>query len=231
MNKVSNSSYANSNDCVFNTVTEVAGYAKSCSGLTSLTTSATVDYINESVTKAVADNIQSNTTTKPTMPETCKTVLVAKEGKLWAENYKSGVYKSRRMLMPEITDVNVYGTTVVVTFKDGTKTSAALHEEDKKVYKKFNTEQVIEHGISICLTKKLLGENGSSLYNKLVNKALKVKAANEEKRAKEVAEEQARIARKEKYKRKKAERKARAKEEQIEIIKEAYLRAFKELRK
>lgn len=188
---------------------------------------ATTEYVSNCISSAVAE-----ATKKPTMPEECKTVLTTKDGKIWVENYKSGFYSSRRVLLPEICAIDVYNkTTVVVTFADGTKTSAALHEEDKRA----DGTVSIEQGISICLTKKLLGENGSSLYNKLINKAVKLKAANDKKLEEEAAQKKELREKREKYKRKKAARKERAKkaadEEQIELTKEAFLRAFREFKK
>ncbi len=190
---------------------------------------ATPGYVTNCIKEAVAEAVKVN---KPTMPEECKTVLTVKDGKIWAENYKVGVYKSKRALLPEICAIDVYNkTTVVVTFADGTKTSAALHEEDKRA----DGTVSIEQGISICLTKKLLGENGSSLYNKLINKAVKFKAANDKKLEEEAAQKKELREKREKYKRKKAARKERAKkaadEEQIELTKEAFLRAFREFKK
>jgi hypothetical protein len=71
-------------------------------------------------------------------------------------------------------------------FADKTKESAVLDSEDK-----FSLEQ----GISICITKKLLGEDGHALYNKLIERAFKVIKKNEaaaeakKKRQKEKQEE------------------------------------------
>ena len=187
----------------------------------------TTAYVKDCVSSAVAE-----ATKKPTMPEECRTVLTTKNGTIWVENYKAGVYSSRRALLPEICAIDVYNkTTVVVTFADGTKTSAALHEEDKRA----DGSVSIEQGISICLTKKLLGENGSSLYNKLINKAIKFKSTQDKALEEETARQKELHAKREKYKRKKAAKKEKAKkaadEEKIELMKEAYLRAFKELKK
>ena len=57
---------------------------------------------------------------------------------------------------------------VCVDFADGTTEKAVLSEGDT-----FSLEQ----GVSICITKKLLSEkslSGNSLYNKIIQKALKI---------------------------------------------------------
>lgn len=54
-------------------------------------------------------------------------------------------------------DIIVNKPAVIVFFADGTKTIAKCHKKDK-----FS----LETGISICLTKKLLGSN--NLYHELV---------------------------------------------------------------
>ena len=105
----------------------------------------------------IADLIDSCTVTNKKEPEVrtdTKTELKVSNNKIYARHYSDGFFQTEKYLIPAITDVKVYNNTVVVFFADNTKTSAVLNREDK-----FNLEQ----GISICLTKKLLGENGNSL--------------------------------------------------------------------
>ena len=107
-----------------------------------------------------------------------------KGGKIYVDYYKDGFLQNGRYLMPDITDVKVHNKTVVVTFTDNTKSVAVLDNEDA-----FNLEQ----GISICITKKLLGESGNSIYNKLIKRAFKVIKNNEkaaDKKEKEKAEKE-----------------------------------------
>lgn len=132
------------------------------------------------------------------------------------------------VLIPSITDVkSIDDKVVIVNFADGTSEKAVLSDNDK-----FSLEQ----GISICITKKMLSMetngNGSSAYNKLINHCLKVYENNRKAEEKAKADEQAA-----KEKEKKAADKARAKrikkanknrEREIEIQKEAYLRAMRE---
>lgn len=128
----------------------------------------------------------------------------------------------------QIVDVNpiVPNKVVEVTFADGTKEKSVCREPDV-----FS----MESAISICISKKIIG--GSSAYNNTVKRGMKV---YEDKQKKEAAEkiEQERIEKKRAkrlaYKKRMAvkraeeenQRKAREREEQIEIQKEAYLRAM-----
>lgn len=107
-----------------------------------------------------------------------------------------------------------------MTFSDDTKTVAVLDNEDT-----FSLEQ----GISICITKKLLGQDGSAIYNKLIKRAFKVKKQNEEaavKKEKEKIESEKRKAAALKRHQKKQ---AKKREERISEMAEAYVRAIERL--
>ena len=175
------------------------------------TVSIKVEDLAEAVDKLTkTPEVRSDTITK----------LDIKNGKISVKYYKDGFFKSERQLIADIKDVTIRNKTVIVTFVDDTKTVAVLDKEDT-----FSLEQ----GISICITKKLLGENGSSIYNKLIKRALKVKKQNEktaerDKKAKEKEKQRKELAL---ARHKKKMNKKR--EEQIEIQKEAYIRAMKSL--
>lgn len=155
------------------------------------------------------------------VPEETKTELVPDGNNLIIKYYKDGYYQSKKVLMPNIKDVRTAGNAVFVTFADGSFTKAVLDKEDGP----FNLEQ----GISICLTKKLIGANGSSLYNKLIQRAFKVKKQKEleAKKAADKKEAEKRKAAKDKAKREK--RKAKKREETIEMHREAYIRAMRDI--
>lgn len=156
-------------------------------------------------------------TKKPDVDPSTKTELVSKNGYIYVKHYKDGFFKSERKLMPDITDVRVYGNTVVMMFADKTKTSAVLDSIDT-----FSVEQ----GISVCVTKKLLGEEGSSLYNKLINRGLKVIKKNE-KAAEDAAKKKEDDKKARELKKSRAERrKAKKREESISVQAEAIKRAF-----
>ena len=166
------------------------------------------------------NELESNIKTKD-KPEETKTELVSQGNSLVVKYYKDGYYKSSKTLMPDIKDVRTVGNAVLVTFADDSFTKAVLDKEDGP----FNLEQ----GISICLTKKLLGENGSSIYNKLIQKALKVKKQKEidaEKAAKKKEEEKKKLT---KDKAKREKRKAKKREETIEMHREAFVRAMRDI--
>ena len=134
-----------------------------------------------------------------------------------------------KTIMPAIVKVKpINNRVVIVEFADGTQEKAVLAKEDT-----FSLEQ----GISICITKKLLSNiigsgNGSSVYNKLIDYAIK-KYNDDVKYEKELAEIEA----KEKQAAEKKERKKKAKEKKqqdkyrqdyIDAICEAVVKAMSE---
>lgn len=132
------------------------------------------------------------------------------------------LYASHSGMSRRIVDVNILvpNKVVEVTFMDGDKQKAVCQEPDV-----FSLEQAI----SICLTKHLLG--GSGAYNKAVKNGIKV--YQDKQKVEWVAKfEEERVAKrrakKAAYMKRKAEKK---REEQIEIQKEAYVRALKEVEK
>ena len=177
---------------------------------------ADTNYVDNKVAE-LARTVEKLTKTPEVRPDTT-TKLDIKNGKISVKHYKDGFFKSERTIMPDIRDVTVHLDTVLVTFSDDTKTVAVLDNDDA-----FSLEQ----GISICITKKLLGQDGSSIYNKLVKRALKVKQDNEKaaknaEKAKEEARRRQEIAR---IRHEKKQLKKREKE--IETYKEAIIRAAK----
>ena len=125
--------------------------------------------------------------------------------------------------LPAVKKVETYNNRVVkVTFIDGTFTKAVCSENDN-----FD----LDVGITICAMKRLLGtnsENATREYNRFINHVHSVM----EKNASEEVEEEARQA-KEKSKQRKAElkraaKKLKAKEEAIDIQKQAIIRAHQE---
>lgn len=154
---------------------------------------------------------------KPDVDLVVKTNMVYKNGGIYVKHYEDGFFQKERWLIPDITDVRVYDNTVVVKFADRTKTSAVLDSEDT-----FSLEQ----GISICITKKLLGEDGNSLYNKLITRAMKVIKKNEKAaKAAEKKKEDDKKAR-ELKKARSERRKAKKREESINTQAEAIKRAI-----
>lgn len=136
-------------------------------------------------------------------------------------------------IMPGICNVSIIKDesgaekVVCVEFLDGTLHKAVLQGGDT-----FSLEQ----GISICVTKKLLdmrlNGQGSSLYNRIVNQGVKVYKEIQKKNQmieEEIAKQEARQKKIESKKQRKREKRLAAEREaQIEIYKEAYLRAMRE---
>lgn len=183
--------------------------------------SSTISFIDNCATasSSLCDRIDEieQKIKKPDVDPTTKTEMVYKHGGIYVKHYKDGFLERERYLMPDIADVRVYDKTVVVMFADKTKTSAVLDSED--VYS-------LEQGISICVTKKLLEDDGNSLYNKLITRALKVikkkqKAEDDAKKKKET-DKKARELKKARAER----RKAKKREESISVQAEAIKRAL-----
>lgn len=143
----------------------------------------------------------------------------------------SAEIKTERKSKTAVKEVKVVvpNKVVEVTFEDGSTQKAICHEADT-----FSMERAIE----ICVMKQIMG--GSAAYNNAIRKALKVWDTQEKLRiAKE--EEEKRIAKRraryEAYKKRCQEKKlkaeqeelARKREESIEMQKEAFVRAFKEI--
>ena len=141
---------------------------------------------------------------------------------------KSDLIHQSVCVIPNIKDVQIVGDKVVIVlFSDGTSEKAVLDKADT---------YSLEQGISICITKKMLSAktegNGTSAYNKLIRHCVKVYEKNRKAEKKAKADEQEK-----KDNEKKAAEKVRAKkikranekrEREIEIQKEAYLRAMRE---
>ncbi len=200
------------NDSVYTILNEMCTVTDSA--ITWNSAKGTVDIVDSSSSRI--DAIEKKLK-QPDVDPSTKTELVTKYGSIYVRHYKDGFFKSERKLMSDIADVRVYDNTVVVMFADKTKTSAVLDSVDT-----FSVEQ----GISVCITKKLLGEDGNSLYNKLVTRALKVikrkqKAADDAAKKKE-AEKKARELKKARAER----RKAKKRDESIGIQAEAIKRAL-----
>lgn len=197
--------------CKINDIYVVDGYVDGLS-------TGSASYFNSTgVTGAVT--IIENDKKPEVDPEVKSTLTKNNKGKLCATFYKDGFKTSTKELIPDIKDIIVHNSCVVIVeFTDGTSEKAVLHPEDH-----FSVEQ----GISICIAKKLVG--GSSIYNKLIDRAVKVMINNDAERTKKQIEEEARKERKKRNDEKKARRKAAKREEYIETQKEAYIRALREV--
>ena len=123
--------------------------------------------------------------------------------------------------LPAIKKIDTYNDRVTkVTFADNTFAKAVCSDNDH-----FD----LDVGITICCMKKMMGKDGNRVYNDLIRHAHKVITDNDiarEKEAKEKAEA--------KHKKRKAEmhriaKKLKAKEEQIDIQKQAIIRAHQEM--
>ena len=148
---------------------------------------------------------------KPDVEPEVKSTINLIGNKLFAYFYKDGFKTSQKELIPDIKDVTVHkDRVVIVEFVDGTTEKAVLHPDDN-----FSIEQ----GVSICITKRLIG--GSAVYNKLIDRAMKIMKKNRLAEEKEKQEKEIRKERAKKYAAKKAARRAAKREEYIATIAEA----------
>lgn len=187
-------------------------------------------YYNNNTENETSDTVKP----KNSLPEEANSILYYRDCIIGAVVRDGRKVKTCGKILPDIRDVNIFGTAVVMYFADGTMQKAKLCGDDE-----FSLEQ----GISICLTKRLLDDKtysyGHEIYNKLVNHAMKVYQNNrrwerelEDKTALESARIEKKIAKLKAKKEKRLAAKREAdKERQIEIQKEAYLRAMRELAK
>ena len=167
----------------------------------------------------------------------CKMVLNDPNGVIRMEEYHNGILNYSMNVMPDFADIKVIkdnnnmDRVVIARFADGSETKATLDGCDR---------YSLEQGISVCVAKRLLddktrGRHGSSMYNKIIRRALQVMHINEEERQKAAYEHERKEKRYAKFaekKRKRDERRAAAhREAEIEMRKEAYIRAMRELQK
>lgn len=141
------------------------------------------------------------------------------------EDINESVYPAH-LSMSQIKDWKVFPNEenprgIVMYFMDGTSERVVTRGEDK-----FD----LDVGIQMCLFKKILSDttngNGSSVMNKLVLHAKKVKKNNERFLKKTAAEEVERKRVRANLIAKKQRRAARRKNEQIEMMAEAYRKAM-----
>ena len=126
-------------------------------------------------------------------------------------------------MLPGVEKVETYNNRVVkVTFIDGTYTKAVCSENDN-----FD----LDMGITICAMKRLLGtnsENATKHYNQFINHVHSVMEKNTLKELAEEAQKAKEKSKKRKAELKRAAKKLKVREEQIDIQKQAILRAQKE---
>lgn len=187
----------------------IDSYLRNCRGRINFGGEVLIDEIDGVLEKLLHVQVKTATLTQTLLTEKENNIMVKYENTATA------------IACPKITDVNIIKPkqVVEVTFADGTKTKSVCRYPDV-----FSLEQAI----AICIGKKIMG--GSSVYNNAIKRGLKV---YDDKLKKEEIDkaEQERIANKRAKriaykKRKVAEREQAEKERQIEIQKEAYIRAM-----
>ena len=186
-------------------------------------------------------NEEKNKCDKPTESKKTKSKLVNNgRGMLVVEQYKDGHKVEDNTVMPDVVNIREFNDengnpcAIYLDFADRTSTCAARRDNDV-----FN----FEHGVTICIAKKLLdmitGSYGSQTYNKIVRRvcklhdqiikkeedALKLKEEYEHKLEKMAEKKRKRMAKREAEM---LEEENQLREHLIEIQKEAFVRALKE---
>ena len=87
----------------------------------------------------------------------------------------------------------------------------------------------LDVGITVCAMKRMLGEKGNQYYNDFIRHAHKVIVENDKKKEAEAKEKAEARMKRRKAELKKAAKKLKAKEEQIDIHKQAIIRAHAEM--
>lgn len=222
-----------------NCITSTTPYVTSCNtlewkGSDSVTA---YDYISGIVSSAsIKVDTSSSINEKKKVekaPKEATNILFTEGNSIKVKNCKDGEVKNTKTIMSDIKDIEVKyngenSTVIFVTFKDGKTEKAVLDKDD---------EFSLEHGLTIILLKKLLsdkGVDGNSVHNKLVNRAIKLYEKQEKDKATQAKKEADAKAKKQKLEeklRKKKQKQAMAEREyQIEIQKEAYVRAMREMK-
>ena len=193
-------------------------YDGACTAITG-TISLGSDYLTKNDVSRMIDEV-----TKPKAPDVSPEVksTIHHDGRhISITTYDNGFKQSTKNILPDIKDIITYNDRVVIVkFADGTQEKAVLYPDDK-----FTVEQ----GISICLTKKLMG--GSSIYNKVVEYALDVVDKKIKAKEKEVADAAKAKEDAAKEAKRRAERKAQKKEKYIKTQAEILARAMVEAKK
>jgi hypothetical protein len=190
---------------------------------------ASVDYITINTDCGITTTTRVQ---KEEAPKDATNLLVVKDKRIKVKNCKNGFVEATKDIMPDIKEVSVSAdgvnsTVIIVTFTDGTIEKAVLDPED---------DFSLEHGFTIIMLEKLLsdmGVDGKSVHNKLVKHAIKFYKHQEDERVKAAelkkAEKEKKKRIEEKIRVRKAKKARAEREYQIEMHKEAYLRALNEM--
>lgn len=122
--------------------------------------------------------------------------------------------------IPPVVNVETYNNRVVkVTFADGSFTKSVCSENDT-----FD----LDVGISVCITKRMMGKDGHKNYNNMMRKVHEQMIKNAKDEVAKKAKIQEEKEKRRKANERKAEKKDRAKKEIIDIQKTAMLSALEE---
>lgn len=206
---------------------------------TSLVDTITADTITSDILNTIESEAIRLRNEAAAIPPEAKTIMQSKDGRLRAAMYANQHLINENGIMPDIVAVHTYNEygddvygcdflAVKVDFADNTSTKAVCSLDD------FCD---LESGITICIAKKLIDIKlpgaGQSIFNKIIKRAVKIydNGFYAKLEAEKGEEQKATRARKEAEKKRERQlKRAEAKrEDEINIRKEAYVRAMKEL--
>ena len=142
--------------------------------------------------------------------------------KVTAKFYKDGFLTDSKYLIPAIKSVEVFNNnTVKMTFVNGDVQTSTVYEDDT-----FS----LEDGLLRCITKEMIGKEGTAILGKLLSYATKVyNDAEADKKKKAEEEKKKKIASEKNYKKAKAhweKKRAAERENRISEMTEAIVRAI-----
>jgi hypothetical protein len=191
----------------------------------SLSSNATIGVNNTAYdSMSTVSSIQSTIekiTKEPEVREDQRSSLEITGRQISARYYKDGFYTDSKNLIPAIQSIEVFNNnTVKITFVNGDVQKSTAQNGDA-----FS----LEDGILRCITKEMIGKEGNAILNKLMDYAIKTyEAAEAEKKKKADEEEKKRIASEKNYKKAKkhwAKKRAMERENRIQEMAEAIVRA------
>lgn len=221
---------------MFTTATSLPfeGCSKSCT--VSNTRTGIVDDLQNHLTNSCATicaGVSNDVASKPEAPVETKNILEDDGHNYSCKLYNNGVFVGFKRIMPSIAGIEILGSEIndprciKLYFEDGTFEKAVTSKNDT-----FN----LEHGISVCITKKLLsmicGGHGNSIYNKIIKDCLDVVAhgiAEQEYEKHLAQEEEERNQRRAAKRARKAERRAEAERKKKEAEREEYIKTQVEI--
>ena len=194
-------------------------------GTMSISYDTACNYVTTSSISTLQSTIEE-LTKKPEVRKDQRSKIDVSYRGVYAKYYEDGFFKNEKFLIPEIKSVEVFhSNTVKITFKNNDVQTTTVQSGD---------EFSLENGILWCLVKEMIGTEGTAIINKLVSYATKIhfdslKAQADTLKAEKDATE-AKQKKDKKFQKYIEKKKAKERENRIQEMAEAIVRA-KEIEK